>query len=282
MATVPYSPSPVDNFMSLAEVTRFLQAELQRISAGISQAESGYQEVFNVAPVRPREGMLAYADGTNWNPGNGAGLYEHVGGVWRRINPVLPQASTTVSGIVELATVAEAQAGTDTVRAVTPEGLAAAIADEVKPWPIGSVFIAVVSTNPNTLLGYGTWAVFATGRTLVGIDVGQVEFDVVEEVGGAKTHVLTSAEMPSHSHSITDPGHAHGERGMATNQPFYLNGGEGGVNYGAPLTSSTTADGARLNTDSVTTGITAANSGGGGAHNNLQPYIVVYMWKRTA
>jgi hypothetical protein len=55
-------------------------------------------------------------------------------------------------------------------------------------FPVGSVFIAVVATNPATLLGYGTWSAFGTGRVLVGQDTGDVDFDVLEETGGSKTN----------------------------------------------------------------------------------------------
>lgn len=146
-------------------------------------------------------------------------------------------------------------------------------------WPVGSVFISVVSTNPNTLLGYGTWTAFATGRTLVGIDTGQTEFDTVEETGGAKTHTLTTSEMPSHTHTqdahnhgITDPGHTHS---------IDVRAGVGASNLISRTASSSTTT---SNTNSATTGITInnatatnQNTGGGAAHNNLQPYIVVYM-----
>lgn len=54
-------------------------------------------------------------------------------------------------------------------------------------WPIGSIFVSVVSTNPATLLGFGTWVAFGTGRVLVGIDSGDADFDTVEETGGSKT-----------------------------------------------------------------------------------------------
>jgi hypothetical protein len=124
-------------------------------------------------------------------------------------------------------------------------------------FPVGSVFISVVSTNPATLLGYGTWAAFGAGRTLVGLDAGQTEFDAVEETGGAKTHTLTAAEMPAHVHDE------------------YLNSATTGglIGQGARDTSTNTASLLDYDTGSA---------GGGGAHNNLQPYIVVYMWKRTA
>ena len=124
-------------------------------------------------------------------------------------------------------------------------------------FPVNAVFIAVVSTNPATLLGYGTWAAFATGRVLVGIDPGQTEFDVVEETGGAKTHTLTIAEMPAHDHM---------QRRHAT-----ATGALSGITTAADASSSNPGD----------LGPVTGQTGGGGAHNNLQPYIVVYMWKRT-
>ena len=131
-----------------------------------------------------------------------------------------------------------------------------------------------VSGNPNTLLGYGTWVAFGTGRTLVGVDAGQTEFDTVEETGGEKTHTLLAAEIPGHTHTITDPGHFHSRATTSSAT-------------GAATTSvargTTTNSGTIQVVDAKVTGITGtnANTGGGGAHNNLQPYIVVYMWKRT-
>jgi hypothetical protein len=139
-------------------------------------------------------------------------------------------------------------------------------------WPIGSVFISVVSTNPATLLGIGTWSEFAAGRVLVGLDAGQTEFDTVEETGGAKTHTLTTAEMPAHTH--TQDAHNH----IITSQTA-TTGGSTSYEHGTLDTSS-----ADTEATEVTASTTAVNqnTGGGGAHNNLQPYITVYMWKRTA
>ncbi len=116
-------------------------------------------------------------------------------------------------------------------------------------WPIGSVYTSVVSTNPATLLGFGTWTAFAAGRTLVGLDAGQTEFDTVEETGGAKTHTLTASELP-------------------TTVPQW---------YGTRYDSGGTSLG-----DTPDKNVGFKPLGSGSAHNNLQPYIVVYFWKRTA
>jgi len=74
-------------------------------------------------------------------------------------------------------------------------------------WPVGSVFISVVPTNPATLLGFGTWAAFAAGRALVGIDAENPAFDTVEETGGEETHTLLTTEIPAHTH--TQDAHTH-------------------------------------------------------------------------
>lgn len=132
-------------------------------------------------------------------------------------------------------------------------------------FPVGSVFIAVVSTNPATLLGYGTWSAFGAGRVLVGLDSGDTDFDTVEETGGAKTHTLLTTEIPAHNHL---------ERGTTT-----ATGNFGGL---VRDTSSGGTGGSPANVADCSAGFETANTGGGGAHNNLQPYIVVYMWKRTA
>ena len=123
-------------------------------------------------------------------------------------------------------------------------------------YPVGSIYMnASDSTNPATLLGFGTWVAFGAGRVPVGIDATQTEFDTAEETGGAKTHTLTTSEIPSHTHTYD------GIDNTLPNAQDYDNTGGNGIWYGLNQTSGAT--------------------GGGQAHNNLQPYIVVYMWKRT-
>jgi hypothetical protein len=121
-------------------------------------------------------------------------------------------------------------------------------------YPVGCIYTTTVSTNPATVFGFGTWAAFGAGRTLVGLDAGQTEFDTVEETGGAKTHTLAATEMPAHVHGIS---------GI---QLDLQNGASHFDALSSPVNQLTTT----------------MSAGGGLAHNNLQPYIVVYFWKRTA
>lgn len=133
-------------------------------------------------------------------------------------------------------------------------------------YPVGSIYISVNSANPSTFFG-GTWVAFGTGRTLVGVDTTQTEFDTVEETGGEKTHKLVVSEMPSHNHTLS------GANGFAASANYFYKSGSNyatspGINMGGAYAGNGT--------------VSIANTGGDGYHNNLQPYITVYMWKRTA
>ena len=131
-------------------------------------------------------------------------------------------------------------------------------------YPVGSIYInAAVATNPGTLLGFGTWVAFGTGRTMVGIDASQTEFDTLGEESGSKTHQLTEAELPSHQH---DQGYG------ADQTPRH------GITTGLSSVRIDN-DGNAFNS---TTAARTSSVGSDTAHNNLQPYIVVYMWRRTA
>jgi microcystin-dependent protein len=170
---------------------------------------------------------------------------------------------------------------------------------DYEAFPVGAVFLSVVSTNPATLLGYGTWSAFGAGRMLVGLDSGQTEFDTVEETGGAKTVTLTEAQIPSHthtqnSHNHTQDAHTHVQNAHVHDE-FNNSATTGGsVGWGAQDTSTNTASLTGYDTGSTTavnqnatatnqaTTATNQNTGGGTSHPNLPPYIVVYMWKRTA
>jgi len=143
--------------------------------------------------------------------------------------------------------------------------------------PVGSIYInATNSTNPGTLLGFGTWTAFGAGRVPVGFDAGNALFDTAEETGGA-----ADATLPTHTHtastSITDPGHVHSITRVintpATNRAILA---------GDDINATETFTGV---IQSAVTGISASTSitsaGSSGTNANYQPYITVYMWKRT-
>jgi hypothetical protein len=128
-------------------------------------------------------------------------------------------------------------------------------------YPIGSIYMnAVNATNPGTLLGFGTWVASGSGRVPVGFDSGDSDFNVGEKTGGAKTHTLTEAEMPSHTHG---PGNVYNDSQLV---------GTGAV----------TRNMLSLTPAAVNQNMQIADTGSDAAHNNLQPYITYYIWKRTA
>lgn len=134
-------------------------------------------------------------------------------------------------------------------------------------YPIGSIYMnATNSANPASLLGFGTWTSFGAGRVMVGLDSTQSEFNSIGETGGAKTsaHTLTVNEMPSHTHDVV---------GMTTRQDT----------WNEPILNSVALAGEDTGGTTTDSGFTVATGGGAAhSHSTLQPYIVVYMWKRTA
>ena len=169
-----------------------------------------------------------------------------------------------------------ASSGTSTTQLATTAFVTAALS---AIYPVGSVYInAANSTNPSTLLGFGTWTEFGVGKVLVGLDSSDSLFDTLEETGGSK-----DATLVSHSHTatstVTDPGHVHPPLSPATSFGGSPNNSQGLRGDVAQSTNMAT-------TGSATTGISVATSiasaGSSGTNANVQPYIVVKMWKRTA
>jgi hypothetical protein len=144
-------------------------------------------------------------------------------------------------------------------------------------YPIGSIYInAGSSSNPNVLLGFGTWDAFGAGRMLVGFDSTDALFDALEETGGSKNAIVVSH---SHTATSTDSGHSHTFiSAPSSGQGVWYGGGlYSGYTAAAYLpTTSTTS----VSTANITT--TVASSGSSGTNANLPPYITVRMWKRTA
>ena len=140
-------------------------------------------------------------------------------------------------------------------------------------YPVGSIYTnAAVSTNPATLLGFGTWSAFGAGRVMVGLDAGNAAFDTVQETGGSADAIVVS-----HSHtatsSVSDPGHNH-TIGFQNNT-IDQNAGSSALAKQGTSNTSTASTGISVSTSISTTGSSATNA-------NLPPYIVVYMWRRTA
>ena len=155
-------------------------------------------------------------------------------------------------------------------------------------YPVGSIYLSVKNTNPSTYFG-GTWVAWGSGRVPVGINTSDSNFNTVEKTGGASTVTLTTSQMPSHTHTFTGSSATTNNPGGHThNIGRDTDGSAGSSRYtvhsagtsGADATSPTSSAGGHTNT--VTAKGTNAKTGGGGAHSNLQPYIVCYMWKRTA
>ena len=183
------------------------------------------------------------------------------------VNSKADIASETLTGTPLAPTAAE---GTNTTQIATTAFVkTAADALNAAAYPVGAIFTTTVAYADSAAvvaaIGGTTWVAFGAGKVLVGLDSGDTDFDTAEETGGSKvisasttgSHTLTIAEMPSHTHEITAGG---------------ISGS--GVEESSPNTQGN---------------ITTSATGGGGGHTHttpemdvVQPYIVVYFWKRTA
>ena len=212
-------------------------------------------------------------------------------------------------------------------------------------YPVGSIYLSISNINPETIFG-GTWVSFGSGKTLVGVDTNDSDFNTAEKTGGSKkttytpvgtigSHALTVSELPSHTHSIPSLSgtaasagkHGHNvhvyDQNNTNNTAQYWNNAAGttvgtspnggyfasgtvkwssssfktasscaDVSGGGDFMGVTSSNGAH--THSVTTNAsTTGSSGSGNGHTHtftgtssnidiLDPYITVYMWKRTA
>lgn len=220
-----------------------------------------------------------------------------------------------VAGNTNLTNIVQGMAGSVN-NAVNTANNAANTAEQVKVemdavtnklWPVGSIYISVNNANPASFFG-GSWTAFATGRTLVGVDTSQGEFNSVEKSGGHKelqshAHGLNNHvhNLGNHTHSV--PNHTHTMQGSG-NHYHYLGIDKSAVQKGSSYNkpnnftsgstsykSNTTGNHTHTmnSTGACTTGGNNGNTGGnsgnttssgGGNAGNLQPYITVYMWKR--
>jgi hypothetical protein len=172
------------------------------------------------------------------------------------MNNATVAGTLAVTGIPTAPTAAE---GTNTTQLATTAFVkTAADALNSAAYPVGAIFTTTVAYADSAAvvaaIGGTTWAAFGAGKVLVGLDSGDTDFDTAEETGGAKTHTLTTGEIPAHTHT----------------QAFRVASTDSGIS--TPGHKSGGGDSTQ----------TSSSTGGGGAHANVQPYIVVYFWKRTA
>lgn len=184
------------------------------------------------------------------------------------VNSKADTASPTFTGTPAAPT---ASSGTSTTQIATTAFVTTALS---ALYPVGSIYTnASVSTNPGTLLGFGTWTAFGAGRVMVGFDSGNTLFDTAEETGGSADAIVVS-----HTHTVTDSGHTHNIQvsnisGASVDDRL----GGSSLDYGIANTNDSA-----VNVKSATTGISIGTTGSSGTNANYQPYITVYMWKRTA
>lgn len=129
---------------------------------------------------------------------------------------------------------------------------------------VGSVYITYSADDDPNLRG-GSWQLAAQGRSIIGVDPEDPDFDDADKSGGAKTHILTEAQIPSHRHfALTEWG---------TNANMNQDPGTG-ANYqqvAGPSAGTKSANNAGT-----------SYTGGGQAHNNLHPYETAFVWRRVA
>jgi hypothetical protein len=188
--------------------------------------------------------------------------------------PALPTGTTAVT-----------QSAGNNTTAIATTAFVQAVKESLHP--VGSIYInATNSTNPGTLLGFGTWTAFGAGRVPVGFNASDPLFDTAEETGGSKNAIVVSHTHTATS-TVTDPGHRHRLRGDVGGAIKTL-GAESGTVAGIGTVNGSFVDsgsGVTIMEDSatgVTVATTNASAGESGTNANLQPYITVYMFKRTA
>ncbi|MHB4777531.1 phage baseplate protein [Klebsiella pneumoniae] len=130
-------------------------------------------------------------------------------------------------------------------------------------YPVGSIYMNYSrGNNPRDFFGEGTWAAYSQGRVLIGVGQtsdsrGEVRNYGAGSAGGEYQHVLTEAEMPSHQHATGGIAAYGGNTGGGSN---HVGQGSNEINYNTRYTDW---------------------RGGNAAHNNMQPFVAVYIWVRT-
>lgn len=183
----------------------------------------------------------------------------------------------------------------DAIKSAVTEAISSALN---KAYPIGAIYMSIRNVNPSSLFG-GTWTSWGSGRVPVGVNSSDSDFSTVEKTGGEKTHTLNISETPSHSHTGSSlsistktltgsvnnfPGqNADWSCGNSTKGILSAYGDSSFLYPSTYKSSSTAKDGFQIDAShNHTVSGSTGSAGGDGSHNNLQPYVTCYMWKRTA
>tara|TARA_B100000497_G_scaffold126858_2_gene166916 strand:+ start:906 stop:1640 length:735 start_codon:yes stop_codon:yes gene_type:complete len=190
-------------------------------------------------------------------------------------SPTAPTASSSTDN-TQLATTAY-------VTAAVTAALAVAETARQALFPVGTIYTqAGVATNPATLLGFGTWEEYGAGKAIIGVDASNTLFDTLGETGGSAdspsvssttgSTAITIDQMPAHNHpntTVDSSGGALNYLPTSGNPNFTWGGGGLGGMYGLDSQGGGQGHTHTITNSSVT-------------NANYQPYITVYMWKRTA
>jgi hypothetical protein len=168
-----------------------------------------------------------------------------------------------------------AGAGTNTTQIATTAFVVAALA---LMYPVGTIFTSTSLTNPATSLGFGTWVAFGAGRVLVGVGG---SFTAGATGGSADAVLVSHTHTATSSSSVSDSGHSHVGRVATT-----LGGSQGYNGFeegrGNPDWATQTSSDPSTTGISVSTSTSISTEGVSATNANLQPYVVVYIWNRTA
>ena len=228
--------------------------------------------------------IMIFSDGTNFreidvsafsgilpvvNGGTGVTTSTGTGSVVLNTSPTLvtPILGTPTSGTLDNCTSNTETFGTNNTQLATTAFVQAALQ---ALHPIGSIYTATVSTNPGPLCGFGTWVAYGAGRVLIG-DGGGYSAGAT----GGSADAITVSHTHTATSTVTDPGHFHETAVNALNGVSTTGFQDGANPTGRVVPTSTVTTG-------ITVATTNASTGSSGTNANLQPYVVVYMWNRTA
>ena len=171
--------------------------------------------------------------------------------------------------------------GTSTTQLATTAFVQAALQ---AVYPVGSIYISTTATNPATTFGFGTWAAFGAGKAIVGQDTGDSSFDTLEETGGTKDAIVVSHSHTASTNSAGDHFHASpAPIDCAGQNPFgSTSSPSGSVSYFCDTNGTTSSKQKTSNAGEHSHTVSVSSTGSSGTNANLQPYVVVKIWKRTA